>query len=132
MPRARKWPRCRRGQFLPDSQIYWSAEGAASSFRYQDNSGLGESFRPLLSAASVNCVQAEGPFPAHFPGSHLRYGRADCVAGHVGLELRNVVTNYPVESSIDFRESSRIPAPQRQFPFELRRWAYAARASDAK
>ena len=51
-PRARKWPRCRRGQFLPDTQIYWSAEGAAFSFRYQDNSGLGESFR--------NCVRAEG------------------------------------------------------------------------
>jgi hypothetical protein len=28
--------------------------------------------------------------------------RPDCLAGHVGLELRNVVTNYPVESSIDF------------------------------
>jgi len=28
--------------------------------------------------------------------------RPDCVVGHVGLELRNVVTNYPVESSIDF------------------------------
>ncbi len=51
-PRARKWPRCRRGQFLPDTQIYWSAEGAAFSFRYQDNSGLGESFRPLSSPAS--------------------------------------------------------------------------------
>src|SRR5258707_14646792 len=38
-PRARKWPRCRRGQFLPDTQIYW-AEGAAFSFRYQNNSVL--------------------------------------------------------------------------------------------
>jgi len=28
----------------------------------------------------------------------------DCVAGHVRLELRNVVTNYPLESSIDFQE----------------------------
>jgi hypothetical protein len=36
----------------------------------------------------------------------------DCVAGHVGFELRNVVTNYPVERSIDFRESSRIPAAE--------------------
>ncbi len=34
--------------------------GAAFSFRYQDNSGLGESFRPLSSPASVNCVRAEG------------------------------------------------------------------------
>src|SRR5215831_9701123 len=28
--------------------------------------------------------------------------RPDCVAGHVGLELRNVVTNYSFESSIRF------------------------------
>jgi RNA-directed DNA polymerase len=27
-------------------------------------------------------------------------------------DLRNVVTNYPVESSIDFRESSRIPVAE--------------------
>jgi hypothetical protein len=38
--------------------------------------------------------------------------RPDCVAGVGGLELRNVVTNYPVESSMDFRESSRIPATE--------------------
>ena len=38
--------------------------------------------------------------------------RAYTLAGHVGLELGNVVTNYPVESSIDFRESSRIPATE--------------------
>src|SRR4029453_19049142 len=30
----------------------------------------------------------------------------DVVAGPVGFELRNVVTNYPVERSIDFREST--------------------------
>jgi len=28
--------------------------------------------------------------------------RPDCVAGHVGLELRNVVANYPFESSRGF------------------------------
>src|SRR5262249_18415760 len=28
--------------------------------------------------------------------------RPDCVAGHVGLELRNVVANYPFESSHNF------------------------------
>src|SRR5262245_26016393 len=39
-----------------------------------------------------------------------RCRETDCLAGHVRLELRNVAANYPVESSIDFRESSRIPA----------------------
>jgi len=28
--------------------------------------------------------------------------RPDCVAGHVGLELRNVVANYPFERSHRF------------------------------
>src|SRR2546426_10698511 len=32
--------------------------------------------------------------------THLR--ETDCVAGHVGLELRNVVANYPFESSRGF------------------------------
>ena len=31
----------------------------------------------------------------------------DCVAGHVGLELRNVVANYPFESSRGFPGSER-------------------------
>jgi hypothetical protein len=31
--------------------------------------------------------------------------RPDCVAGHVGLELRNVVANYPFESSRGFAGS---------------------------
>src|SRR5262249_44048399 len=30
--------------------------------------------------------------------------RPDCLAGHVGLELRNVVANYPFESSHRFRK----------------------------
>jgi len=38
--------------------------------------------------------------------------RPDCVAEVVGFELRNVVGNYPVESSIDSRESSRILATE--------------------
>jgi hypothetical protein len=38
--------------------------------------------------------------------------RPDCVAGHVRLELRNVVANYPFESSTDFQESSRILAAE--------------------
>ena len=39
---------------------------------------------------------------------HLR--ETDCVAGVVGLELRNVVANYPFERSRRFPESSRILA----------------------
>jgi len=30
------------------------------------------------------------------------YQETDCVAGHVGLELRNVVANYPIEGSCRF------------------------------
>jgi hypothetical protein len=33
------------------------------------------------------------------PGSNLSWWRPDCVAGHVGLELRNVVPKYPFEIS---------------------------------
>jgi hypothetical protein len=40
------------------------------------------------------------------PGS----GRPDCVAGHVGLELRNVVANYLFESPPDLQEYSGILA----------------------
>jgi hypothetical protein len=36
--------------------------------------------------------------------------RPDCVAGHVGLELRNVIANYPFESSRGFPDPSRISA----------------------
>jgi hypothetical protein len=34
--------------------------------------------------------------------------RPDCVAGHIGLELRNVVANYPFERSHRFVGISRI------------------------
>jgi hypothetical protein len=47
--------------------------------------------------------------------------RPDCVAGHVGLELRNVVANYCFEK---FLQISTDPAefwPQRLFALELRR-----------
>ena len=57
--------------------------------------------------------------------AHLREN--DCVAGHVGLELRYVVTKYPFESRAGF---PRIPAdfwPQRPFAFELRCLGHAAR-----
>ena len=53
---------------------------------------------------------------------YLRAGtcpeRTDCLAGHVGLELRNVVANVPLKGRTDLRESSRN---WRQiFAFELR------------
>jgi hypothetical protein len=50
--------------------------------------------------------------PRAFPGSHLCCGRPDCVAGHVGLELRNVGANYPFERAQDLRGSSRILAAE--------------------
>src|SRR6266446_6011022 len=38
--------------------------------------------------------------------SHLSWARPDCVAGHVRFELRNVVANYPFESSRGFPRSA--------------------------
>jgi hypothetical protein len=38
--------------------------------------------------------------------------RPDCMAGHVGLELRNVVANYPFEKSRRFAAISRILATE--------------------
>src|SRR5262249_51642029 len=57
--------------------------------------------------------------------AHLR--ETDCVAGHVGLELRNVVANIPLKARADSQDPSRILA-QRLFAFEARRRGYAARA----
>jgi hypothetical protein len=42
----------------------------------------------------------------------LGCGRPDCVAGHVGLELRNVDAKYPFERSNRFPESSRSLATE--------------------
>jgi hypothetical protein len=36
--------------------------------------------------------------------------RPVCMAGHVGLELRNIVANYPFKSSRGFPDPSRISA----------------------
>src|SRR6266545_5477718 len=36
------------------------------------------------------------------PPSRVRCWRRDCVAGHEGLELRNVVAKYPLERSCEF------------------------------
>jgi hypothetical protein len=89
-PEQGNGPAADGASFSLTTQIYWSAEGAAFSFRYQDNSGLGESFRPLSSPASVNCVRPEGlsrrhencgawpdsaKFPVIFPVSRGIWGR---------------------------------------------------------
>jgi hypothetical protein len=65
-----------------------------------------------------------GRIPASPPQEALGFclaplGSFDCVAGHIGLELRNVVANYRFEKPHRFPESSR---------FELRRRGHAARA----
>jgi hypothetical protein len=57
--------------------------------------------------------------------AHLR--ETDCVAGHVGLELRNVVANYLFEKPHRFSVDSAEFRPQRLFAFELRRCGHAAR-----
>jgi hypothetical protein len=54
--------------------------------------------------------------------------RADCVAGHLGLELRNVVANYRFEKPHRFPEIQPNSGHGGPFAFELRRRGYAARA----
>src|SRR6516225_11475625 len=53
--------------------------------------------------------------------------RRYCLAGHVGLELRNVAANYPFETSHRFSGDQAEFWPQRLFSFELRRREDAAR-----
>ena len=55
---------------------------------------------PLASGATATTIRVGGS------------ERPDCVAGHVGLELRNVGANYPFEGRANSRESSRIPATE--------------------
>jgi hypothetical protein len=50
----------------------------------------------------------------------------DCVAGHVGLELRNVGASYAVEKARISEDQAEL-WPQRLFAFELRWWEDAAR-----
>ena len=52
---------------------------------------------------SAHRVRARGRWRWHCPNSQSA-GRDDCVAGHVGLELRNVGKNYPFERSRRFPE----------------------------
>jgi hypothetical protein len=54
--------------------------------------------------------------------------RADCVAGHLGLELRNVVANYRFEKPHRFPEIQPNSGHGGPFAFELPRRGYAARA----
>jgi hypothetical protein len=73
--------------------------------------------KPLLASiwlCGVSSSLAPGSQQAlcRFPGSRLSRGRPDCVAGVVGLELRNVAANYPFERAQDLRGSSRIPTTE--------------------
>jgi len=53
------------------------------------------------------------------PGSHLSWWRTDCVAGHVRLELRNVVANYPFESSRGFMERRAVVSSEPKLEKEM-------------
>jgi hypothetical protein len=83
-----------RTRVTPDHRIQWVA---AALFGDQDSfvqDGVTPQHRRgLAGRRGINRVR-----------QHFCPQRPDCVAGHVRLELRNVVTNYPLESSIDFRE----------------------------
>ena len=53
-------------------------------------------------AARGQWARFDWPDVLRLPGSHLGCRRPDCVAGHVRLELRNVVAKYPFERSHRF------------------------------
>jgi hypothetical protein len=53
-----------------------------------------------------------GPIPTACAGPNDDPRRPDCVAGHVRLELRNVVAKYPFGKSHRFPGSSRILATE--------------------
>jgi uncharacterized protein DUF3489 len=66
-------------------------------------------------ATIATVTRSTGWQPHTVPGDRGWQARSaptetDCVAGHVGLELRNVVANYAFESSRGFPDPSRISA----------------------
>ena len=109
--------------------MWWAAP--EFSLRRRGHSPLlmafGERGKKQLCIAISPPVPSPGGAAHHFAFGDLRRLRrcreTDCVAGHGGLELRNVGKNYPFERS---RRISGDPAefrPQRPFTFELRRRA---------
>jgi hypothetical protein len=70
--------------------------------------------RQMRRGCSVSFCQLQtrtAPRP-HPNGLHMVAVETDCMAGHVRLELRNVVANDPFERSHRFAESSRILATE--------------------
>jgi hypothetical protein len=91
----------------------------------------GRLLEPCSPARDQADLQKSGSAQMSASVFHPSSGRPDCVAGVVGLELRNVVTNIPLKGRTDFRRSSRGPA-QRLFAFELRRSRCAARGPQTR
>jgi len=59
-------------------------------------------YRPPVGSIPDSGTSNVRPPPTQMFASGLGPQRRDCLAGHVGLELRNVVANYPFESSRGF------------------------------
>ena len=78
--------------------------------------------RTILKCLGMAGISAFGDLPRR-----RRCRETYCVAGHVGLELRNVVANYLFEKPHRFSVDSAEFRPQRLFAFELRRCGHAAR-----
>jgi hypothetical protein len=72
----------------------------------------GRLLEPCSPARDQADLQKSGSAQMSASVFHPSSGRPDCVAGRVGLELRNVVANYPFESLTDLQESSRILATE--------------------
>jgi hypothetical protein len=65
--------------------------------------------KPEIQKIASSSQLTEARDRARWFGSYHTLRRPDCLAGHVRLELGNVVANYPFERSLRFLASQRIP-----------------------
>src|SRR5262245_59420390 len=69
---------------------------------------------PAIAPTAQNRRRTDGAQPRcrQFSRAGVAPQRGNCLAGHVGLELRNVVSNYSFKDRADFQGSSRISGPR--------------------
>jgi hypothetical protein len=104
LPRAKKWPRCRRGQFLPDTQIYWSRFFLPVPRQFAAWGIVPPAF---ITRIRQLCA-CRGPFPAHI----FAAGDPTAWLGMSDSNSETSVQNIPLKGRTDFGKSSRILATE--------------------
>jgi transposase len=97
---------------------------------YKQSAEAVDAFKKTSETPRLTPILGMGAIRGDFGGAPVNR-RPDWLAGHVRLELRNVVANYPFERSHRFPEIQPKFWPRRLFAFELRRSRYAARTGFA-